>query len=181
MTLKMPERVKSAEEIAEETTRETLRLLATMPAPQGLERRLLAKLGEQPQPGRVLRWPWRVQLAESGWMRAAAAALLVAVLAGGGWGIALLTRTAQQAGASRESVRPGVGGEGFSTAGAMRTPETLKGPAVPMTVAAPPATTLVAAPEVASVKKTAKRAPAGSAKTNVQGKTASSKAAAPEE
>lgn len=159
MILKMPERKKSAEEVAEEMTRATLRLLATLPAPQGLETRLLAKLGDHPQPKRVLAWPWRVALAESAGMRAVAAALLVAVLAGGGWGIALLTRTVQQAGASRASVRSGMGGTGFSSAGAMRTPETLKGPAVPMTVAAPPATTLVAAPEVAPVKKVGKKNP----------------------
>jgi hypothetical protein len=175
MILKMPERVKTPEEIAEETTRETLRLLAEAPVPVGMETRLLAKLREQPQPRRVLRWPLRVQLAESAGMRAAAAALLVALLAGGGWGIAALTRPAQQAGASRESVRPALGGEGFSTAGAMRTPQTLKGPAVPMTVAAPPVTTTLAAvPEAAPTKKAAKKAVA-SAKSNAQGKTVDKK------
>lgn len=157
MILKMPERKKTAEELAEETTRETLRLLASVPAPQGLEARLLAKLGEGPQPKRVLAWPLRTALAESAGMRAAAAALLVAALAGGGWGIVALTRPAQQAGAARSTVRSGMGGSGFSSAGAMRTPETLKGPVVPMTVAAPPATTLVAAPEVEAEKKPVKK------------------------
>lgn len=157
MILKMPERKKTAEELAEETTRETLRLLASVPAPRGLEARLLARIGEQTQPKRVLAWPLRTALAESAGMRAAAAAVLVAVLAGGGWGIVALTRPAQQAGAARSTVRSGMGGSGFSSAGAMRTPETLKGPAVPMTVAAPPATTLVAAPEVEAEKKPAKK------------------------
>jgi hypothetical protein len=63
------------------------------------------------------------------WMRGAAAAAIVFVVAGGGWGIYSRVHTAVPAKAT--AMPPHVGAaSGFSSAGAMRTPQTLKGPVV---------------------------------------------------
>ncbi|MFP5249202.1 MAG: hypothetical protein ACLGP3_05205 [Acidobacteriota bacterium] len=105
---------------------DTLRLLATAPVPAGLEERIHAALEEAPRQARVLRWP------AAAWpssMRAAAAAAIVAVVTGGGWSVYTrvqhLARTAAPAGP-----RIVLSSGGFSSAGAMRTPQTVQGPAV---------------------------------------------------
>jgi len=64
----------------------TLRLIARLPAPEGLEERVRASLRAAPRRGRILAWPAAFR-PESGWMRAAAAAAIVFVVAGGGWGV----------------------------------------------------------------------------------------------
>ena len=115
---------------------DTLRLIAGLPAPAGLEERVHKALRAAPHElrgsGRVLAWParFRAKIAlESNWMRAAAAAAIVFVVVGGGWGV--YTR-----------VEPGPAGKvivmpqrmpssgGFSGAGAIRTPVTIPGPTV---------------------------------------------------
>jgi hypothetical protein len=62
-------------------------------------------------------------------MRGAAAAAIVFVVAGGGWGIYSRVQPTPSARVIVMPVRTGVAG-GFSNAGAMRTPQTLKGPVV---------------------------------------------------
>jgi len=62
----------------------TLRLIARLPAPEGLEDRVMAGLKTAPRAARVLHWPAVLQPATS-WMRGAAAAAIVFVVAGGGW------------------------------------------------------------------------------------------------
>jgi len=140
---------------------DTLRLIARLPAPPGLEDRVHAALrsasnrslqrqdfvdGARPQ-GRVLAWPKPISR-KSDWMRAAAAAVIVFVVAGGGWGV----YTHVQHGLPTKVIamprvfQPG----GFSGAGAMRTPQTLPGPTVNL-----PAKPLPAAPKAA--KKPATR------------------------
>ncbi len=129
---------------------ETLRLIASLPAPAGLEDRVRAALRAAPnrgraggeerwqarkagvagvaRRGRVLAWPAALRH-ESNWMRTAAAAAIVFVVVGGGWGV--YTRVEQNQPAkvivmpSRMPVPAG-----FSGAGAVRTPQTLPGPAV---------------------------------------------------
>jgi hypothetical protein len=64
----------------------TLRLIARLPAPDGLEDRVMAGLKTAPRTARVLVWPSLFQ-PTTGWMRGAAAAAIVFVVAGGGWGI----------------------------------------------------------------------------------------------
>src|SRR5580704_6423005 len=64
----------------------TLRLIARLEAPDGLEDRVHAKLLAAPRRGRVLAWPGSFVPAV-GWLRAAAAAAIVCVVAGGGWGV----------------------------------------------------------------------------------------------
>jgi hypothetical protein len=115
---------------ASDTAEATLRLIAKLPAPAGLEDRVHAELfsGSHParRSGRVLRWPSAVRPG-SDWMRGAAAAAIVFLVAGGGWGIYSHVQRPQ----SSSTVialphEPAQGG--FSNAGAMRTPKTLNGP-----------------------------------------------------
>lgn len=117
----------------------TLRLIAQLPAPKGLEDRVLAGLASTPRRGRLLQWPslrheggaWmqgRAWTQGSAWMRGAAAAAIVFVVAGGGWGIYTHVQPPQS---TKVIVMPRAGaGGGFSSAGAMRTPQTLDGPVV---------------------------------------------------
>jgi hypothetical protein len=111
---------------------ETLRLIAGLPAPAGLEERVRRALRAAPRSGRVLEWPPKFHAKaalESNWMRAAAAAAIVFVVVGGGWGV-------------YSRVQPGPGGKvivmqqrmpssgGMPGAGAIRTPVTIPGPRV---------------------------------------------------
>jgi hypothetical protein len=113
---------------AQETGEETLRLIASLPAPAGLEDRVHAALSAAPARGRVLAWPAALR-PQSGWMRTAAAAAIVFVIAGGGWGV--YTRVEQGQPAKVIVMPPRIAGPGgFSSAGAMRTPQTLSGPTV---------------------------------------------------
>ena len=121
------------------TGEETLRLIANLPAPAGLEDRihtgLLAHANSRRSAGRVLAWPATSQ-ASRAWMRSAAAAAIVFVVAGGGWGV---YSRVQQPQAAKVIVMPHVSAPGeFTNAGAMRTPKTLNGPVLiqPATVKA---------------------------------------------
>jgi len=139
---------------------ETLRLIAHLPAPQGLEDRVHTGLLSRPRTGRVLAWPVAPRL-ESGWMRSAAAAAIVFVVAGGGWGV--YSRVQQPLPARVIAVPPHVAAPGgFSSAGAMRTPQTLNGPLLAHPVAAQPAQ--AKAPEKAA-RKSNRRIEPGAAKT----------------
>jgi hypothetical protein len=115
----------------------TLRLIAQLPAPVGLEDRVLAGLSSAPRSGRLLHWPGILKPTAS-WMRTAAAAAIVFVVAGGGWGI--YSRVQPSAPAKATAMPPHVGAApGFSSAGAMRTPQTLNGPVVAQSADAQPA------------------------------------------
>jgi hypothetical protein len=114
---------------------DTLRLIARLSAPAGLEDRLMAGLHSPPRRGRLLQWP-AILHPGSSWMRSAAAAAIVLVVAGGGWGIYTRVQPAQPAQPAKLLVMPRAGaGSGFSSAGAMRTPQTLQGPVVAEPVA----------------------------------------------
>ncbi len=119
--------------IRDNNAEETLRLLATLPAPQGLEDRMHAAIKKAPRTATVLAWP---ESSSRGWMRGAAAAI-VFVVAGGGWGIAARLHPAEPA---KVIAMPRVStGEGFSSAGAMRTPQTFNVPAPAVAQPAPAA------------------------------------------
>ncbi len=120
--------------IAQGEAEETLRLIARLPAPQGLEDRVHAALLSRPRRGRILSWPSAPRL-ESNWMRSAAAAAIVFVVAGGGWGIYSRVQPPQ----AKVIVIPmHVATQGgFSSAGAMRTPNTLNGPVLVHPIPAP--------------------------------------------
>jgi hypothetical protein len=107
---------------------ETLRLIARLPAPEGLENRVKAGLRSSPATGRMVMWRDFVRPA-GGWMysslvRGAAAAAIVCVVAGGGWRIYSHVQPAPAANA----VVPVSTGNGFSNANAVRVPETLDRP-----------------------------------------------------
>ncbi len=110
---------------------ETLRLVARLDAPQGLEDRIKTGLRTAPRNGNVL--PWHAVLhSRRGWMhnammRGAAAAAIVFAVAGGGWGVYTRLQTAQAPKAIILPPRLSAPG-GFSSAGAMRTPQTLDRP-----------------------------------------------------
>lgn len=113
----------------------TLRLISRLPTPEGLEDRVMAGLKSAPRTARILHWPASLQPAGS-WMRGAAAAAIVFVVAGGGWGIYTRVQPSQT---TKVIVMPRAGaGGGFSSAGAMRTPQTVNGPVVAEPVAAQP-------------------------------------------
>ena len=151
----------------------TLRLIASLPAPEGLEKRVQAGLRVEASTAvgktRILHWPEALRLDYTSWQnlawvqnlaRAAAAAAIVAVVVGGGWGISSRFQAAQPS--SAITVPPHSAGQGvFSSAGAMRTPQTLNGPVV-----AHPAT---AAPGTAkpTVKTPARRGKPAAAKKGV--------------
>jgi len=119
--------------IAHGAAEETLRLIARLSAPQGLEDRVYAGLHSRPRRGRILSWPAAPRL-DSSWMRSAAAAAIVFVVAGGGCGIysRVQQRHAKVIALPTHVAAPG----GFSSAGAMRTPNTLNGPVLAHTVTA---------------------------------------------
>ena len=111
---------------------ETLRLIARLSAPVGLEDRIQAGLRVAPRTASrttlILAWPTALRL-ESAWLRTAAAAAIVAVVVGGGWVVSSRVQSAQPAQAITIPQHGGSQG-GFSSAGAMRTPQTLNGPVV---------------------------------------------------
>jgi hypothetical protein len=107
------------------TGEDTLRLIATLPAPEGLESRVHAALRYAPRQGRVLAWPLRVDAA---WVRSTAAAAIVMVVAGGGWGVYSYIQPSLIA---KSQVPARVGGtSGFATTDAKRSPQTLNPPVV---------------------------------------------------
>lgn len=147
---------------------ETLRLIASLPAPEGLEDRVHVGLQAAPRRGRILVWPVPLTLA-SGWMRSAAAAAIVFVVAGGGWSVYSHVQPGQQ---PPGIAGPHIGGSGqFSTGEAVRRPQTLNGPMV--THPAPVKRPQVKVPS----KVTTKTAPAPSAKAKSVGKHAALPAA----
>jgi hypothetical protein len=149
---------------------ETLRLLARLPAPEGLEERVQAHLAAAAKTvspkARLLRWP-AVPQGQSSLARLAAAAAIAAVVVGGGWVVCSRFQPAQPAQAVTAPPHGAAQQGGFSRAGAMRTPQTLNGPVVAAPAVAHPAnatqtTQSVAQPEPKTlhrVKHTATREP----------------------
>jgi hypothetical protein len=122
---------------------DTLRLLANTPVPEGLADRIHTAIDARPQQSRISEWPTALEPGTfwgenawggSGWMRAAAAAAIVFVVAGGGWGVYLhVQRPAGRLMVTplmQPVAQPVATPEGFSSAGAKRTPPTVKGPVV---------------------------------------------------
>ena len=111
----------------------TLRLIATLPAPEGIEERVKAGLHAAPRQAHVIRWPFaagsRERWMQSSAMRAAAEAAIVIVVAGGGWEVYSHIKVAPVPTAVA-APQPISGQGGLSTAAARRTPQTLEGPVV---------------------------------------------------
>jgi hypothetical protein len=129
--------------IAPGSFEDSLRLIASLPAPVGLEDRIHAGLRasqlSQPHKARILAWPAALRPGPN-WMhstvvRSAAAAAIVMVIAGGGWGIYSRVQPRPAARATVLPSRPAVHG-GFASGGAVRTPQTLAGPVLTHTATA---------------------------------------------
>jgi len=115
----------------------TLRLLARVPVPDGLECRVHERLRVAPRQARVLAWPTASH--SSGWARGVAAAAIVLVVAGGSWGVYSRVAPGQP---GKGVSGPHIAGPGeFTTGGVVRRPQTLQGPVVP------PQSPVVARPE----------------------------------
>jgi hypothetical protein len=139
----------------------TLRLIARLPAPEGLEDRVQAGLTAAPHRGSILTWPVPLTLA-SGWMRSAAAAAIVFVVAGGGWSIYSRVQPGQPGQLPQGIAGPHIAGPGqFSTGEAVRRPQTLIGPTVTHPAPIKPSQAKVPA----KVSKKAKPAPLPAAKS----------------
>ena len=111
----------------------TMRLLATLPAPDGLEKRVIAGLRSAPPSGRVLSWRGALNPTEN-WLRSAAAAAIVFVVIGGGWGVYSRVQTTNAV-----APPPSTGANGaFSNAGAVRVPQTVPAPVVIQSLPAQP-------------------------------------------
>jgi len=137
---------------------DTLRLIASLPAPEGLTDRVKANLRTAPSAGKILMW--RAPLVPArGWMytslaRGAAAAAIVCIVAGGGWRIYSHVQPGPSAKVVVMPTPATPAGSGFSTSNATRVPDTLAHPAAP-------------APEVNAVQKVPaqpKAVPGGKAK-----------------
>ncbi len=104
---------------------ETLRVIAGLPAPDGLVDRVQTRLRTAPRSARLLSWP--MVFGPGGWVygpavRGAAAAAIVCVVAGGGWRI---YSHVQPAASARVITMPAPASpaRGFSTAGSVHTPD----------------------------------------------------------
>jgi hypothetical protein len=130
----------------------TLRLIAGLSAPLGLEERVKAALHEVPRSGSLLHWPAgpRSGWMQSTWARTAAAAAIVFVVAGGGWEVYSRVQPAEPPNAI--ALPPVAAHGGFSSANAIRTPRTLNGTVLTHPLAAP------ARPDAIAEKKQADRA-----------------------
>lgn len=129
----------------------TLQLLASLPAPAGLEDRVFAGMLATPRRARVLEWPQPLHTRD--WMRGIAAAAIVLAVSGGGWGLyshVKPSEPARTAAASRTIYQPG----GFSSAEMIRRPQTLNGPPVKKTE--PAVTAKSKAAEATTAKKPAR-------------------------
>jgi hypothetical protein len=110
---------------------ETLRVIAMMPAPEGLEDRVKTGLRAAPRRAMMIAWPFS---SAEGWMhsagtRAAAAAAIVLVVAGGGWGVYSHIQVAPVPTSVVDPQTPNEAGR-VSTAGAKHVPQTVEGPVV---------------------------------------------------
>jgi hypothetical protein len=147
---------------------DSLRLIATLPAPEGLADRIKAGLRAAPDSGRILLWQGPLRPA-AGWMfsplaRGAAAAAIVCIVAGGGWRIYSHVRPAPDANVIGMP-SPAAPPVPFTTSGARHVPDTLQGPVLKHPLApAPPANMpeinvvdkLPATPHAAPPRKTRK-------------------------
>jgi hypothetical protein len=111
---------------------DTLRLIASLPAPEGLAERVKAGMQSAPESGRVLAWRGANRPA-GGWMytsvaRGAAAAAIVCAVAGGGWRIYSRVQPGPTGNVLMMPAPATPSGSRFGNAGATRVPDTLDRP-----------------------------------------------------
>lgn len=122
---------------SQESADETLRLIASLPAPDGLSDRVQAALRTTaPHSATVLHWPVALS-SHSSFLRGAAAAAIVCVVAGGGWRI--YSHVPAQTSPQVIQMPQGTGlSSGFGAAGARHVPDTLNGPVLTRRAPVPP-------------------------------------------
>jgi hypothetical protein len=137
------------------TAEATLRLIATLPAPEGLAERVQFRLDAEPRTAQVLAWPAALRPGAD-WMRGnamrtAAAAAIVFAVAGGGWGV---YSRVQPASSARVIVMPSRGNApgAFSNADAIRVPQAANGPVLAKPITASP---IIVKPQVKEATKLA--------------------------
>ena len=109
----------------------SLRLIASLPAPVGIEDRVKSGLRGTPIQTGVIGWPLspnRAGWAQVSYLRAAAAAAIVLMVAGGGWGV--YAHFGQAPSPAADVVPQRIDGGGFSSAEARRAPKTVEGPTI---------------------------------------------------
>ncbi len=150
---------------------ETLRLIATLPAPKGLEERVHRTLrtAQVQRPGRLLAWTAPPGVGRE-WLRAAAAAAIAFVIAGGGWGVYREVQPRQTVNGI-PLVSHGANAGAFAGASARRTPQTLNGPVLSGPVLSGPAPAQTGAAKMEKKKSAAQSAggqkkPAGTQNAN---------------
>lgn len=112
---------------AQDSLEATLHVITRVHIPEGIEDRVHATLSGALRHARVLGWPGAEGIWRAAWLRAAAAAAIVVVVAGGGWGI--YTHVQHESGKMAIVPVPAIpASAGFSSAGAIRTPQTVQGP-----------------------------------------------------
>ncbi|HEX8712586.1 MAG TPA: hypothetical protein VF730_11990 [Terracidiphilus sp.] len=105
----------------------TLRLMATLPVPAGLEDRVFSSVLAAPRSSHILEWPRPLYARD--WVRSVAAAVMVLAIGGGGWGIYSRVQQNQRPSAiTTQRTVPEAGR--FSSAEMIRRPQTLNGPVV---------------------------------------------------
>jgi hypothetical protein len=114
----------------------TLRLLAKLPVPAGMEDRVFAGVVASPRKAKVLEWPQPLYARD--WVRSVAAAAIVLAVGSGGWSIYAHVEQNQPA-SGIVATRPAFPSGGFSSADMIRRPQTLNGPIVTKPETAPPA------------------------------------------
>lgn len=109
----------------------TLRLIAALPAPEGVADRVKHRLHAAPRKAGVISWPTsgNARWTQLSAMRAAAAAAIVFVVAGGAWEVYTHIRIAPEPAAVAIPQRID-GSSGLAASGAVRKPQTLEGPVV---------------------------------------------------
>jgi cytoskeletal protein RodZ len=155
-----PNHIDNGKTAARGDAEETLRLLAQLPAPAGLEGRIHHKLRTAartgPHDGRVLAWPLPAKAGRE-WMRAVAAAAIAFVIAGGGWGVYSRVQPRRVEGIT---LTPHGAPGGFAGANAVRTPQTIDGPVVSGPAVSGPVVTSPAATHPAETKSAMASVPA---------------------
>ncbi|MDE3201812.1 MAG: hypothetical protein KGN79_12930 [Acidobacteriota bacterium] len=119
----MSQEINRGNETEMATAEETLRLVARMPAPEGLEERVKARLNNAPLGGRLLTWPGAdKRWSQTAFVRGAAAAMIVCLVGGGAWTVyAHVQHTREAARVVQAPLRQAAPGS-FSNAGAIRSP-----------------------------------------------------------
>lgn len=106
----------------------TLRLIAKLPAPDGLADRVHVRLRNAPAQAQVFAWPtMRTGWAQTNTLRGAAAAAIVCLVVGGGWRVYSHVQPEPTAHILFVPPRMSPAG-GFSSAGARRIPDTANRP-----------------------------------------------------